>query len=195
MWILISSRFPGASPPPLFFVGDLWCYISFPLVHPISTLVSHPYLYLSARPIGHSSWRSVSYCDPNHTIQGSRPHKWGQGVSCGYLIQMWQLLLELLFYHAPMAGPLGSELPLGCSRGLPLATWRFPLLWFWSAEDRVVLGSISWQSGFPLFFLGHFFLLNMGLRLDMKWAGVPRSLGPTKNIYDWFFFKFRRITL
>ena len=78
-----------------------------------------------------------------------------------------------------MAGPLGLELPLGCSRGLPLATWRFPLPRFWSAEDRVIFGSISWQSGFPLFVLGHFFLLGMGLRFDMKWARIPRSFGPT----------------
>ena len=103
----------------------------------------------------------------------------GSGVSCRCLIWRWQLLLGLLFYHAPMAGPLGSELPLGCSRGLPLATWRFPLLWFWSIEDKVVLGSISWQSGFPLFVLGHFFLLGIGLGLDMKWARVLRSFGPT----------------
>ena len=78
-----------------------------------------------------------------------------------------------------MAGPLGSELPLGCSRGLPLAAWRFPLTWFWSAEDRVVFSSISWQSEFPLFVLGHFFLLGVGLGLNMRWAGVPRSFGPT----------------
>ena len=131
------------SPPSSLFVGDLWCYISLPLVHPLPTLVSHLCPYLSARPIGYSFWRSVSCCGLDRTVQGSRPHKWGQGVSCGYLIRMWQLLLELLFYHAPMAGPLGLELPLGYSRGLPLATWRFPLSWFWSVEDRVVLGSIS----------------------------------------------------
>ena len=97
-------------------------------------------------------------------------------------MQMWQPLLELLLHHAPMAGPLGSELLLGCSRGLPLATWRFPLPWFWSAKDRVVLGSISWQSGFPLFILGHFFHLDMGLGLDIKWVGVPRSFGPAVTI-------------
>ena len=142
-------------------------YISFSLVHPPPTLVSHLYPYLSARPIGYSFWRSVSCCGPHCTIQGSRPHKWGQGVSCGYLIQRWQILLELLFYHAPMADPLGSELPLRCSRRSPLATWRFPLPWFWSVEDRVVLGSISWQSRFLLFVLEHFLLLVMGLGLDM----------------------------
>ena len=163
-------------PPPL---GDLCCYISLSSVYPLLILVSHPCPYLSARPIGHSFWHSVSCCGPDRTVQESHPHKWGQRVSRGYLIRRWQLLLELLFYHAPMTSPLGSELPLGCSRGLPLATWRFPLLWFWSVEDRVGLGSISWRSGFPLFVLGHFFLLGMGLGFDMKWAEVLRSFGLT----------------
>ena len=176
------------SPLPL--LGDLWCYISFSSVHPSPILVSHPCSYLSARPIGHSFWHPVSCCGPNRTVQESRPHKWGQGVSCGYLIRMWQLLLELLFYHAPMVGPLGSKLPLGCSSGLPLATWCFHLPWFWSAEDRVVLDNISWQSGFPLFVLEHFFLLGMGLGLDMKWVGVSRSFGPTLLIYNKIFFLF-----
>ena len=43
----------------------------------------------------------------------------------------------------------------------------------------VVLGSAIWWSGFPSFVLGHFFLLCAGLRLDIKWAGVPISFGPT----------------
>ena len=115
---------------------------------------------------------------PPSPYQGLHPHQWGQGVSCGYLIWRWQLLLGLLFYHAPMAGPLGLESPLGSSRGLPWVTWRLPLLWFWSTEDRAVLGSIFWQSGFPLFVLGHFFLLGVGLGLDMEWAKVSRSLWP-----------------
>ena len=187
MWILISFRFPGAFSPSLIFLGDLWCYISFLLVHPPPTLVSHPCPYFSARPIGHFFWRFVSCCGPDNTVQRSRPHKWGQGISCGYLIWRWQLLSELLFYHAPMAGPLGSELPLGCSRGLPLAAWRFPLPWFWSAEDRVVLDSISWQSGFPSFVLRHFFLLGVDLGLDMRWTGIPRSFGPTIYIYIYIY--------
>ena len=169
-------------------MGDLWYYISFPLVHPLPTLVSHPCPYLSVHPIGHSFWRPVSCCGPNRTVQRSRPHKWVQGVSCGYLIRRWQLLLELLFYHAPMAGPLGLKLPLGCSKELPLATWRFPLPLFWFAEDRVVLGSIFWQTGFPLFVFRHFFLLGMGLGLDMKWAGVLRSFGPTTCIFITFLY-------
>ena len=147
--------------------------------HPRPTLISHPCPYLSARPISHSFWRLMSCCDPDSIVQGSHPHKLGQDVSCGYLIQRWQPLLELLFYHAPMTGPLRSELPLGCSRRLPLATWHFPLSWFWSAEDRVVLNSISWQSGFSFFVLEHFFLFGIGHGPDMKWAGVPRSFGPT----------------
>ena len=42
------------SPHPALFVGDLSYYISLPLVHPLLTLVRHPCLNLSARPIGHS---------------------------------------------------------------------------------------------------------------------------------------------
>ena len=137
----MNSHLVSLPQPPL--VGDFSYYISLPLVHPLSTLISHSCPYLSARPIGHSFWRFVSCCGPNSTVQGSHPYKWGQGVNCGYLIRRWQLLPELLFDHAPMAGPLGSELPLGCLRGLLLAAWRFPLPWFWSVEDRVVLGSIS----------------------------------------------------
>ena len=105
--------------PPI--VGNLWCYISLLLVHPLPTLVSHPCPYSSAHPIGYSFWRSVSCCGPNRTVQGSRPHKWGQDVSCGYLMRRWQSLMELLFCYAPMAGPLCSGFPLGCSRRLPLA--------------------------------------------------------------------------
>ena len=187
MCVPSSSRFPGASlllflfPPP--FGRSLLLYISFSFVHLLPTLVSHPCPYLSARPISHSFWRSVSCCGPHRIVQGSRPHKWGQGVRCGYLIQRWQLLLGLLFYHAPMADPLGSESPLGSSKGLLLAMWRLPLLWFWSAEDRVVLDSISWQFGFPSFILGHFFLLGMGLGLDMKCAGICQSFSPTYVIF------------
>ena len=178
MWIPSSSRFLRAFHPPLS-GRSLMVYIYFSMVHPPPTLVSHPCPYLSARPIGYSFWRFVNCCGPHRTVQGSCPHKWGQGVSCGYLIRRWQLLLGLLFYHALMTSPLGSEFPLGCLKGLPLVTGRLSLLWFWSAEDKVVLDSIFWQSGFLLFVLGHFLLLGMGLGLDMKWAGVLRSFGLT----------------
>ena len=65
--------------PPL-----LWVISS---VYPLPTLVSHPCPYSSARPIGRSFWRSVSCCGPHRTVQGSHPHQWGRGVSCGYLIR------------------------------------------------------------------------------------------------------------
>ena len=78
------------SPPAL---GDLCCYISLSSVYPPLTLVSHPCPYSSARPIDHSFWRSVSRCGPHRTIQGLHPHQRGQGVSYGYLIRRWQLLL------------------------------------------------------------------------------------------------------
>ena len=60
-----SSRVPRASPPFLSlplppsrpflpFLGDLSCYILLSSVHPPLTLVNHPCLSSSARPIGHS---------------------------------------------------------------------------------------------------------------------------------------------
>ena len=75
-------------PPPLpYALGDLCCYIPLSSVHPPPTLVSHPCLYSSVCPIGHSFWRSVSCCGPHHTVQESHPHQWGQGVNCKYLIR------------------------------------------------------------------------------------------------------------
>ena len=168
--------FPGKKPLLLWKIS---CVIYLFLVHPRPTLVSHPCPYLSAHPISHSFWRSMSCCDPDSTVQGSHSHKWGQDVSCGYLMRRWQPLLELLLYHAPMVGPLRSGFPLGCSRRLPLVAWHFVLPWSRSAEDRVIVGSISWQSGLSLFALGHFFILGIGQRLDMKWAGIAKSFGPT----------------
>ena len=162
----IYAPLPKEPNPPL--LWKISCIIYLFLVHPSPTLVSHPCPYLSARPISHSFWRPMSCCDPDSTVQGSCPHKWGQDVSRGYLMRRWQPLLELLLYHALMVGPLRSGFPLGCSRRLPLVVWRFPLPWSRFAEDKVVLGSISRQSGLSLFVLGHFFLLNMGHGLDMK---------------------------
>ena len=63
-------------PPAL---GDLYCYIFFSSVHPPPTLVSHPCLFSSARPIGHSFWRSVCCCGPHRPVQGSHPHQKGSG--------------------------------------------------------------------------------------------------------------------
>ena len=121
----------------------------------------------------------MNCCGPHRPVQGSHPHQWGQGISCGYLIRRWRLFLGLSLHHSPMANPYGLESLLRSSSGLPRVTWRFSLPWFWPAEDRVVLGSTIWWSGFPSFVLGHFFLLGMGLGLDIKWVRVPRSFGPT----------------
>ena len=58
-------------------------------------------------------------------------------------------------------------------------TCRSSLLGSWLAEDRVVLGNVSWQFGLSPFIFGHFFLLGIGLGLSIKWAGVVKFLDPT----------------
>ena len=65
---------------PSLFLGPshllgLCCYIFISSVHHPPTLVSHPCLSSSARPISHSFWRSVSYCGPHRPVQGSHPHQ------------------------------------------------------------------------------------------------------------------------
>ena len=176
--IPFSRPLSSSWPSPLS-LDDLCCYIFLSFVHLLPTLVSHLCLSSSARPIGHSFWRSVSCYGPHCSVQGSHPYQWGQGVSCGYLIRRWRLLLGLSLPHSPMASPYDLESLLRSLSGLPLVTWRVSLPWFWLAEERVVLDSTIWWSGFPSFVLGHFFLLSMGLGLDIKWAGVPRSFGLT----------------
>ena len=99
---------PSSSSPPLS-LGDLCCYIFLSSVHPPPTLVSHPCLSSSACPISHSFWRSVSCCGPHRPVQGSHPHQWGHGVSCGYLIWRWLLLLGLSLHHSPMASLYGLK--------------------------------------------------------------------------------------
>ena len=105
-----SSRIPGASLLSMCLLASSCFRWSLLLYTPLfrsssSSFVSHPCPYSSARSIDHSFWRSVSCCGPHRTVQGSHPYQWGQGVGCEYLIRRWQLLLELLFYHAPMASP------------------------------------------------------------------------------------------
>ena len=104
---LFSFSGPPSSswPFPPFALGDLCCYIFLSSVHSPPTLVSYPCLSSSVRPIGHFFWRSVGCCGPHRPVQGLHPHQWGQGVSCGYLIRKWRLLLGLLLHHAPMASP------------------------------------------------------------------------------------------
>ena len=173
----VSLSFSFWSPPSL--AGVLLHYIWFFLDYPGSTLVSHPCLYLSAHPISHFFWRSTSCGDPDSTVQGSCPHKWDQDVNCVYLMRRWQFILELLFHYSPMAVSLHLCFPLGCFGRLSLGTCRFFLPWSRFAKNRIVLGNVSWQFGPSSFVLGHFFLLSIGLGLDMKWAGVTRFFGPT----------------
>ena len=47
------------------------------------------------------------------------------------------------------------------------------------AEDRIVLSDVSWQLGLPLFILGRFFLLGMGLGPCMKWVEAAEFFDPT----------------
>ena len=108
---LLPFAWPPSSswPPPPSPLGDLCCHIFLSSVHPPPTLVNHPCLSSSACPIGHSFWRSVSCCDPHRPVQGSHPHQWGQGVSCGYLIRRWLLLLGLSLHHSPKTSPYSLE--------------------------------------------------------------------------------------
>ena len=49
-------------------LGDLCCYIFLSSIYPPPTLVSHPCLSSSARPIGHSFWRSMSCGGPHRPV-------------------------------------------------------------------------------------------------------------------------------
>ena len=57
--------------------------------------------------------------------------------------------------------------------------YRSSLLGSRLAENKVVLGNVSWQFGLSSFILGHFFLLGMGLGLSIRWAGVTKFFDPT----------------
>ena len=93
-------------------------------------------------------------------------------------MRRWQFLLELLLHHAPMASPLYQSFFLGCPKRLPLMACRSSFLWSRLAEDKIVLGNVSWQFGLSLFILGRFFLLGMGLRFCIKWVGVAEFFDP-----------------
>ena len=120
----VSLGLPVSGPPspswPSPSLGGLYCYIFLSSIHPPPTLVNHPYLSSSARPIWHSFWCSVSCCGPHCPVQESYPHQWGQGVSCVYLIRRWQLFL-------------------GCLPTIPL--WLAHMAWNLFCDPRVdVLG-------------------------------------------------------
>ena len=94
-------------------------------------------------------------------------------------MRRWQLILELLLHYTPMTVSLHLCFPLGRSGGLPLVVCRLFLPWSQFAENKIVLGNIFWQFGPSSFILGHFFLLGVGLRLDMEWAEVAKFFSPT----------------
>ena len=94
-------------------------------------------------------------------------------------MRRWQLILELSLHYTLMTVSLHLCFPLGRSERLPLVACYFILSWSRFAENRIVLGNVSWQFGPSLFVLRHFFLLGVGLGLDMKWAGVAKFFGPT----------------
>ena len=47
----------------------------------------------------------------------------------------------------------------------------------------IVVGNVSWQFGPSSFVLRHFFLLDVGLGLDMKWVEVAKFFDPTNVIW------------
>ena len=75
-----------------------------------------------------------------------------------------------------------SPFCLGRPVRLSLRACRSSFSRFRLAEGRIVLGNVSWQFGPSLFVLEHFFLLGVGLGLDMKWAGVAKFFGPTGKL-------------
>ena len=85
----------------------------------------------------------------------------------------------MLLHHTLMADLLHLYFPLGRFRRLPLAACHFFLPWPRFVEDRIVLGNVYWQFGPSSFVFGHFFLLGVGLGLDMKWTEVAKLFGPT----------------
>ena len=92
--------------------------------------------------------------------------------------------MELLLHHAPWLAYCVSPFCLGRLGRLSLRACRFSFLQFQLAEDRIVLGDIFWQLGPSLFVLRHFFLLGVGLRLDMKWAEIAKFFGPIVSISE-----------
>ena len=87
--------------------------IYFLLIDLSRPFVDHTGRYWSVCPTNHSFLRSVSCCGPDRTVQGSHPNKWGQGISCWYLIRRWQPLLELLFLPCSYDWPIRLRTSFG----------------------------------------------------------------------------------
>ena len=168
---------PETLPPPSY-GRSLTLYSSLWTILVLHLLVIHA--YTSACLISHSFWRSVSCGDPDSTVQELCPHKCGQDVSCGHLMRRWQLSPGIAPPPCSYGWPTILVIfCLGGSRRLSLRACRSFLLWPRFAEDRIVFSNVSWQIRPSSFILGHFFLLSVGLGVDMKWAGVAKFFGPT----------------
>ena len=65
--------------------------------------------------------------------------------------------------------------------GMPWkAAFNGMLLFFLMILVGPVLGDVSWQFGLSLFILRRFFLLDIGLGLCIKWAGVAEFFDHTR---------------
>ena len=95
-------------------------------------------------------------------------------IWCGGDSFSWNCFSTMLLWLSHCVSPFF----LGCPGRLSLTACCFSFLWSWLAEDKIVLGDVSWQFGLSLFILGHFFLLDMGLGLCMKWAKVVEFFDP-----------------
>ena len=177
------SLLPVFRPPSSFFsrpsLGGLCCYLFLSSVHPPPTLVNHPCLSSSARPLSHSFQRSVSCCDPHCPVQGSHPHQRGSGC------QLCVFNTEVTAFH----GAASPSIPLQLAH----------MAWNLFGDPRVdVLGRcgsfFSHDFGLPRigsssavrsgsldsfhFIPEHFFLLGVGLGFEMEWAEASRTFWP-----------------
>ena len=79
-WLLQCFSLDFFPPPPHSSEVPYVIYLSLIDLRP--PLVDHPDYYLSACPIRHHLWPSMSWGSQGSTIQGSFPYKCGQKVSC-----------------------------------------------------------------------------------------------------------------
>ena len=86
-------------------------------------------------------------------------------LDCSYTIHSW-----VFYYTCPSPEALWEAAFAGV---------LFSPFGIWDAESRIVLGNVSRPFGLSLSVLGRFSLLDAGLGLSIKWAGVVKFLGPT----------------
>ena len=117
--------------------------IQFPLGDLDPTLVDHLNLYLSACPIRHSLWPSVSCGSQDSIIQESSPQKCGQKVSCRNAVIVAFLLyilghLPVLYSHSTY--PYQQSAPRTFSRTVDHLYGPRP----WLAKDSLILDTIPY---------------------------------------------------